>query len=655
MQEVSQKFKELWGTPGKLTDVKFEINGVEYLNNAICPSVISRRMFANDAPSVGGVVQGTFSSTVVLKSDIPKHATVKVYNRIVHPDNGETSEWIRRGEFYINSRKGYRAGSELEFTAKDAIGKTNKPYIAYTAFRTWPQNENAVVGEIAQIIGVTVDSRTVLLGYPVPYPNDYTMREILGYIAAANCGNWTITDKNELRLVLLKPADDSSVIDIQNNVDDIKKLGDGDAYTGVKVWWADEDAYIAGTEDGAVLEIDCPWATQVMANRILAVIAGYSLHAYSATYADIPPSAEMGDIVRINGEDYQLLEYDVELNGTHQPNVGAPAYDEAEEEYEPELQRQLKRTVKLGQNYFGTTIDRENGILVQLYDSQGQPTGAYAKLNASTLEYAKNDGTKAIYFDPTTGEYIFNGKLIIRDGMLQFEGESQFVKVRYSTDKTAPVPNSWSEEWNSAWDNDTTEVWAIYSYNNGSTWKSPVLIQGKRGPQGNPGTPGSDANVPAWVKAYTQGAQFDTLVTDEWVVAMNLYGSKVFAGDSNSQYLELDDDGLKLFVKQTIDGVEQFVEKIKLGASDGSTWSTPFLRLGLGSYSSGTAFIKKTESGLFLGVAGYHVIGDQIAMIESISDPTEYNFTGVYVTGAELLHYKNGVPYSADSYLRFTD
>ncbi|MBQ6756776.1 MAG: hypothetical protein IJP43_07565 [Oscillospiraceae bacterium] len=656
MQEVSQKFRELWETPGKLTDVKFEINGVEYFNDAIYPSALSRRMFANDEPSVGSVVQGTFSSSVILKSDIPKHATVKVYNRVVDPDNGEASEWIQRGEFYINSRKGYRAGSELEFTAKDAIGKTNKPYIAYTAFRTWPQNENAVVAEIAQIIGVTVDSRTVLLGYPVPYPNDYTMREILGYIAAANCGNWTITDKNELRLVpftepsypqTLLAADannalavDTTIIElftgtypirVQKNVDSFADLGIMDAYTGVRVWSSDQDYFEAGDDTGIVLECDCPWATQAMANTIYSAIVGYSLHAYSATYADIPPSAEIGDIVRIDGVDYQIFEYDISLDGTHQPDIGAPAYDESEEDYEPELQRQLKRTVKLGQNYFGTTIDRKNGVLVQLYNSAGEPTGAYAKFNANALEFVKNDGSQAIYFDPTTGEYIFNGKLIVRDGMLQLQGASQLVKVRYATDKAATIPSGWSENWNTAWDNDTTEVWAIYSYDLGATWKSPVMIQGKRGPRGYQGDP---ASVPDWVRAYTSSAQYDTLVTNEWVIAMNLYGSKIFAGSSDDEYALMTSNGLQVFNANAL-------LKIWLGLETGGSLDTPFLQLGAGDTSTGAnaGLVEKFANGIWVGSSQAKGSQNEPASVSGNGN------TGIFVdfSSKKIYRYINGV------------
>lgn len=42
-----------------------------------------------------------------------------------------------------------------------------------------------------------------VLVYKMEYPNDYTMREILGYIAAAHGGFWTMAGDGKLRLAQL--------------------------------------------------------------------------------------------------------------------------------------------------------------------------------------------------------------------------------------------------------------------------------------------------------------------------------------------------------------------------------------------------------------------------------------------------------------------
>ena len=53
-------------------------------------------------------------------------------------------------------------------------------------------------------MGVELDERTELDDeIKVPYPNDWTAREILSMVGTAHCGNWTITDAGKLRLVPL--------------------------------------------------------------------------------------------------------------------------------------------------------------------------------------------------------------------------------------------------------------------------------------------------------------------------------------------------------------------------------------------------------------------------------------------------------------------
>ena len=58
---------------------------------------------------------------------------------------------------------------------------------------------------IAELMGITVDPRTnVSHTYTIDYPaNDYTLRDVLKFIAVANGGNWTITRNDKLLLVPL--------------------------------------------------------------------------------------------------------------------------------------------------------------------------------------------------------------------------------------------------------------------------------------------------------------------------------------------------------------------------------------------------------------------------------------------------------------------
>jgi hypothetical protein len=87
------------------------------------------------------------------------------------------------------------------------------------------------VAEIARLMGVSVDSRTVLNSvYTLDYPaNEYTLRDVLRFIAAAHAGNWIITANNELLLV---PLFQSMPMETYNLV---TEDGDGIVLGGVKL------------------------------------------------------------------------------------------------------------------------------------------------------------------------------------------------------------------------------------------------------------------------------------------------------------------------------------------------------------------------------------------------------------------------------------
>lgn len=65
-----------------------------------------------------------------------------------------------------------------------------------------PQTEAAA--DIAQRMGVELDPRNrIAAGLMVEYPNDLTMREVLGYIAISNAGNWVMSGDGKLLLAPL--------------------------------------------------------------------------------------------------------------------------------------------------------------------------------------------------------------------------------------------------------------------------------------------------------------------------------------------------------------------------------------------------------------------------------------------------------------------
>ena len=502
MQAVSSLWKQIFAEPGHLTEVRAVIGGVTYNIDKIFSITQTRNIFSSNNPMIGCCCSSVLDIEIIPTSPVPRMAPIVVTTRLKSADGTQHSEWIDAGTYYVDTRSKERDGLTMHFTAYDSMLKADQPYLPNSEIDEWPADENDVVDEIAALMGVTVDERTVLAGYDVDYPaQDWTMREVLGWIAAANCGNWIITPQNELYLVPLNTdtsylgASSSSAIlfgdsliilstgydydkardvlgsndstgilfgnsllvanpvgggsaeylggagqNIRRNARGMHNLGILQAFTGVKLWYDRENSYVdqteevegetttekvevenaytAGTEDGRVLEADCPWATQEMCNAILTKIEGYCYQGAVVDYAEITPAAELGDTVVCDGVSFNLAHSSVTFDGAYAPTISAPADEEVDYEYryQSETERQLNRKVTLGESYYGFKTSRENGIeVVNIVD--GVETTRMI-LNSSVQAFYNADGEAALYFDAVAGKYKFKGDVTITDGSL---------------------------------------------------------------------------------------------------------------------------------------------------------------------------------------------------------------------------------------------
>ena len=502
MQAVSNLWKQIFAEPGHLTEVRAVIGGVTYNIDKIFSITQTRNIFSSNSPTIGCCCSSVLDIEIIPTSPVPRMAPIVVTTRLKSADGTQYSEWIDAGTYYVDTRSKERDGLTMHFTAYDSMLKADQPYLQNSEIDEWPCDENDVVDEIAALMGVTVDERTVLAGYDVNYPaQDWTMREVLGWIAAANCGNWIITPQNELYLIPLntdtsylgsdsntailfgdsliilstgydydKARDvlaendttgilfgDSLIVanpvgggsaeylggngqNIRRNARGMHNLGLLQAFTGVKLWYDHENSYVdqteevegetttekvevenaytAGTEDGRVLEADCPWATQAMCNAILTKIEGYCYQGAVVDYAEITPAAELGDTVVCDGVTFSLAQASVTFDGAYAPTISAPADEEVDYEYryESETQRQLNRKATLGENYYGFKVTRENGIeVVNIVD--GVETTRMI-LNSSTQAFYNANGDVALYFDAEAGQYKFVGDVTVLSGSL---------------------------------------------------------------------------------------------------------------------------------------------------------------------------------------------------------------------------------------------
>ena len=230
MHVTSDLYKTILQTPGHEKEHRAFIAGVEQkilkkaetkYSNLNMPPLVKGSLFVGSKPSVGGCVSRQIDIMIKPKGTIPRMAEIKLETRLVLKDfvTGEitsTSEWIPKGTFYIDTRQTDKVSGALIIHGYDAMLKAEQMLLTETTEDDWPKPMDEVVEEIAKRMGVTVDSRTVISHtMMVGYPLEYTMREVLGYIAAAHCGNWIITDAGELRLITLNciPPETSYLVD----------------------------------------------------------------------------------------------------------------------------------------------------------------------------------------------------------------------------------------------------------------------------------------------------------------------------------------------------------------------------------------------------------------------------------------------------------
>lgn len=177
-----------------------------YQENILKSIAIGNRVFSENTPSVGNAIAGEITVEMLMPiSEIPRMAQLVPYVRVCNATS--KSEWIQKGVFFTDTREiidNANGSKILVLHGYDAMLKADVDY-DYSRIR-FPATDINVVRDIASALEISIDSRTITKmnkHYSLQLPAGYTMREILGYIAAMYCGNFIINDVGELRLVSL--------------------------------------------------------------------------------------------------------------------------------------------------------------------------------------------------------------------------------------------------------------------------------------------------------------------------------------------------------------------------------------------------------------------------------------------------------------------
>lgn len=103
-------------------------------------------------------------------------------------------------------------------------------------------------------------------------------------------------------------------------------------YTKVRINVDDDSCYEAGSGDN-VLELDCPWGSQQMANDILESIGEFVYRPYDTEWAKLDPAAELGDGVTINGVFSGIYVNETNFSTLMAARIAAPQENAVDHEY----------------------------------------------------------------------------------------------------------------------------------------------------------------------------------------------------------------------------------------------------------------------------------------------------------------------------------
>lgn len=297
-------------------------------------TVSGKKLFTKNTPAVGCCVAAQLDVTMKKPNvAIPKNAELVPYVRL---RNREThSEWIKKGVFYIDTRKETDGGRDKKLVLKayDAMLKTETDYPSSSL--SWPATDISVVREICSYLGFEPDPRTeaiITKGYRVQLPTGYSCREVLGYIAVMYGGNFVMSDLGRLLLVQMgtQPAD---TVDIGRRMRSFTSSQALPGYDRVELIVNEDDAYYAGAASGRTLTVECPWGTQAMANALLAQFQSFQYQPFKAENAILDPAAELGDRITANGVYSSIYAMDVTFGSGFRATVSAPWEEELDHEY----------------------------------------------------------------------------------------------------------------------------------------------------------------------------------------------------------------------------------------------------------------------------------------------------------------------------------
>ena len=187
-------------------------------------------------------------------------------------------------------------------------------------------------------------------------------------------------------------------------VQQLNSSPDWGSYSKVILKTGDGEGYVAGNDTGLTLEADCPYATQAIANAVLASLQGGSYKPYEGSRAYITPAAEIGDGMTSDGFYSGIYSLSRQFSKTAAADIGAPSDTEVQHEiqYVSQSDRKFTRKMKEISSEFAVMADEisakvsEVGGDNQSFGWSMTTEGMYWYANGTEIMRANSQGLKII-------------------------------------------------------------------------------------------------------------------------------------------------------------------------------------------------------------------------------------------------------------------
>lgn len=202
-------------------------------------------------------------------------------------------------------------------------------------------------------------------------------------------------------------------------------------YTKVRINVDDDSYYEAGSGDN-VLELDCPWGSQQMANDILESIWEFVYRPYDTEWAKLDPAAELGDGVTINGVFSGIYVNETNFSTLMAARIAAPQENAVDHEYPYKSPTDRKTTRQFAETRASLRVNAAS-IQAEVTAREASETEMRAALELHAQEIAAR-------VTKTGGNSASFGWSLTADGfVLESSGQEVFRATKDGVDITGKI------------------------------------------------------------------------------------------------------------------------------------------------------------------------------------------------------------------------